>query len=570
MADQQVVQYPTGHVVAFPASMSADELSDAAGKVWNQFKDAMPQGVRDIGQGVSDAVRGTYQTITAPPQDTTEAAVSAISPGALPLYRTLKSLGHTAKEATQIVGAIHDINQSADPVGTYATVAQKTAAQGAAQALLAIAGDSVVPDADAAVTDEAPVEVVDAPQPADIKVPAPTKPIPAVDADARVALSRINRSGMADDVDVTPLKEAPKGKVIPEDEVNESADNFVRAHTADLKSSVSKGKSIDVHHIEATDPVTNEPLGKMTLTEEPDTGVTRVNGVQSNLRSGSGLGTRMYRQAIHDAVTRGQKEFVSDGVVSPSAQGVWKNLKDAGYPVEETVGKGGKTFSIDLGRLRPKSDSPSLDVTDEMNDSLGSKLATAAKAGSTLGAVIVGSKLGKAESIPDIDKPKTFHITSLPSTPVSDKDQSTIRDIVAEAAPNILPNNIVVLPSKNFQQLAFQAEHGTFGHSVVSNARGSEEHFASMGGTNIKDAFSLVQAGQMYIDSALLKNPNRLRDILTHELGHFQVGGGTEKQADAVKDKVLNPRAKAMQKLLSDVQNLPSNTRSAPELRSTT
>lgn len=91
-----------------------------------------------------------------------------------------------------------------------------------------------------------------------------------------------------------------------------------------------------------------------------------------------------------------------------------------------------------------------------------------------------------------------------------------------------------------------------------------------MGGTNIKDAFSLVQAGQMYIDSALLKNPNRLRDILTHELGHFQVGGGTEKQADAVKDKVLNPRAKAMQKLLSDVQNLPSNTRSAPELRSTT
>jgi len=40
MATPAVVQYPSGHVVAFPAGMSDDELHSAASKVWDQLQSA--------------------------------------------------------------------------------------------------------------------------------------------------------------------------------------------------------------------------------------------------------------------------------------------------------------------------------------------------------------------------------------------------------------------------------------------------------------------------------------------------------------------------------------------------
>jgi hypothetical protein len=55
----------------------------------------------------------------------------------------LRSIGHTAEDATQLAGAFHDINQSPDPVGTYAKVAQETAGQGAGQALTALATEGI-------------------------------------------------------------------------------------------------------------------------------------------------------------------------------------------------------------------------------------------------------------------------------------------------------------------------------------------------------------------------------------------------------------------------------------------
>jgi hypothetical protein len=89
----------------------------------DSYKNATLSGVQSIGRGVRGAVQGIWDTIAAPPQDAAEETVGALSPAALPLYRTLRSLGHTAEDATQVVGAIHDINQSADPTGTYAKVA---------------------------------------------------------------------------------------------------------------------------------------------------------------------------------------------------------------------------------------------------------------------------------------------------------------------------------------------------------------------------------------------------------------------------------------------------------------
>jgi hypothetical protein len=101
--------------------------------------DATGSGLQSIGRGVRDAVKGTWDTLAKPPQDDTETAIGAFGPAALPLYRMLRSLGHTAEDATQVVGAIHDINDSADPAGTYLKVAQETSGQGAGQAILALA-----------------------------------------------------------------------------------------------------------------------------------------------------------------------------------------------------------------------------------------------------------------------------------------------------------------------------------------------------------------------------------------------------------------------------------------------
>jgi len=78
------------------------------------------KGLDDVGRGAQDAVTGTWN-ILRHPIDTVKAAAN------LPL------------QAAQVPAAIHDINQSPDPTGSYLQAAQDTAAQGAGQALLAVA-----------------------------------------------------------------------------------------------------------------------------------------------------------------------------------------------------------------------------------------------------------------------------------------------------------------------------------------------------------------------------------------------------------------------------------------------
>jgi|SRR5215469_1179403 len=166
---------------------------------------------------------------------------------------------------------------------------------------------------------------------------------------------------------------------------------------------------------------------------------------------------------------------------------------------------------------------------------------------------------------------RQYSITSLPSTPVSSEDQQKIHDVIDAAAPSKLPDTIVVLPHKQFRNFASQVVGGSIGGKRVSNAQGSEEHFGisgSSGTTGIGDGFSMVQLGRMYLDSDTLKNPNRLREILTHELGHFQVGRGTEAEADSVKNQSLNPAAKKALKEWAAVNSLPVSSKGVPILNS--
>lgn len=98
-------------------------------------------GLNDVAQGTKDAIKGVYDSVAKPPQDASEKAAFALGPEALPVYRMLRGLGHTAADATHVAAAIHDINQSAVPTETYLDAAEKTAAQGAGQALVAIGSE---------------------------------------------------------------------------------------------------------------------------------------------------------------------------------------------------------------------------------------------------------------------------------------------------------------------------------------------------------------------------------------------------------------------------------------------
>src|ERR1019366_2148210 len=81
-------------------------------------------GFNDVAQGTKDAIKGAYDSVAKPPQDNAETAVSALGPGALPIYRMLRGLGHSAADATHVAAAINDLNQSPDPLTHYAQAAQ--------------------------------------------------------------------------------------------------------------------------------------------------------------------------------------------------------------------------------------------------------------------------------------------------------------------------------------------------------------------------------------------------------------------------------------------------------------
>jgi hypothetical protein len=118
----------------------------------DSYTHATESGLQSIGRGTRDAVIGTLQMLDPRPKNQEEEAIVAADQknrAALPVYRILRSLGHTAGDATQLAGAFHDINQSADPVGTYAKVAQETAGQGAGQALTALATEGAIKGAPA-------------------------------------------------------------------------------------------------------------------------------------------------------------------------------------------------------------------------------------------------------------------------------------------------------------------------------------------------------------------------------------------------------------------------------------
>ena len=96
--------------------------------------------IKNIANDTVGAVKSAAGAINPFPQDDEEKHIqqSVGGTGAMLIYRMAKSLGTGAMQAQDIPAAIHDINQSTDPIGTYAKILQKTASQGAGQAITAL------------------------------------------------------------------------------------------------------------------------------------------------------------------------------------------------------------------------------------------------------------------------------------------------------------------------------------------------------------------------------------------------------------------------------------------------
>lgn len=98
-------------------------------------------GLDDVANGAIDAVKGAAKVFD-PRLQPGENAITGSPAG-----RIVKGIVETGKQAAQVPGAIHDINQSDDPTGHYLQAAQDTASQGAGQALTAIGTEGIVKSA---------------------------------------------------------------------------------------------------------------------------------------------------------------------------------------------------------------------------------------------------------------------------------------------------------------------------------------------------------------------------------------------------------------------------------------
>ncbi len=102
-----------------------------------------------------------------------------------------------------------------------------------------------------------------------------------------------------------------------------------------------------------------------------------------------------------------------------------------------------------------------------------------------------------------------------------------------------------MLPTDKYTAISRQLANGSFNGKQVKSGSNQETFGKSGRNTTIGDGFSLIPQGRIYLDSQLLNNPSQLREVLLHELGHFAKGAGSnEDQANEVRDKVYDPRAK--------------------------
>jgi hypothetical protein len=153
---------------------------------------------------------------------------------------------------------------------------------------------------------------------------------------------------------------------------------------------------------------------------------------------------------------------------------------------------------------------------------------------------------------------RDVNIVGTPDVPVTATQQTAIRTLLADAAPSVLPDTIVVLPTDTYTKVSRAIARGQFG-SRRTNSGSDQETFGHMAGNSvIGDGFSLVALGRLYLDHRLLTHPDQLAQILFHELGHFARGPrSNEDAANTVRDHIYAPRARQSRNLWREIAQLP-------------
>jgi hypothetical protein len=118
----------------------------------NSFGSTSRAGFNSVASDTINAVKVAASALNPLPKNDEEKELQQGigGTGAMLAHRLISSFGAVLKPH-EIAAAIHDINNSKDPVGTYLTIAQKTASQGAGQALTALGTEGAIKGAGAAV-----------------------------------------------------------------------------------------------------------------------------------------------------------------------------------------------------------------------------------------------------------------------------------------------------------------------------------------------------------------------------------------------------------------------------------
>ena len=99
-------------------------------------------GFSSIAEDTIGAIKGAVGSLNPQPQtDEEKEALKSAGIGGMLIYRMLDGMGHPFMSAPHLAAAVHDINQSKDPMGTYLELAKDISSEGAGQALTALMGE---------------------------------------------------------------------------------------------------------------------------------------------------------------------------------------------------------------------------------------------------------------------------------------------------------------------------------------------------------------------------------------------------------------------------------------------
>ena len=255
---------------------------------------ATRRGVNQVVNGTVDAAKGVVapiqDAITHAPETMAEHGAAAVGgPVGLAIFRQLKGLGHSAKDATQIVGAIHDINHSKDPLGTYAKVAEDTAGQGAGQALAGLAAEGA------------------------------TRLPEGATAAYKNTKGLFSTSHLQE-----PLQNGIRG--ILKDTAQDAGVAGPKP-TSEYKYDASGGGG-NQHHTVTTTAADGTKIGELSAQDtKPGVATVRSNQVYDAANRGRGYGKAQVNKLLSESSKNGTKFVNSDISTSPDAQRVWRQLE---------------------------------------------------------------------------------------------------------------------------------------------------------------------------------------------------------------------------------------------------